>query len=410
MKGDRIELAQYNDCSGCMACGDACPKQCISFIMKDDGFWYPQIDYNNCIGCHTCEHTCPVLSRKKTSESPPNAYAAWANKEVRKNSASGGAFYAMAVEIINRGGYVSGAVFDGKYVKHILTNSIDDLKAIQGTKYFQSRTTGVFKQIKQLLKEGKVVLFGGTSCQVAGLLKVVGEENDNLITVDLICYGVPSTLTIDAEERMRGKKLRRIITNRDKNHDGGWRNCYYMTCEWDDGTITVSSPGDSFMLAAFNGGMTMRKSCYHCFYKTISRQADITIGDYHNVKDFEEEKDNGISLVLTHTERGKSFLRLIQGLEIHERPLLESLNGKRTIYYNDSIYERHPLRIIMPWALRNAPIWFVNIAYRGFIKTMNPFVWPFSIIGLVYREINQYKANIAFKNIKYNENRCTNIP
>ena len=214
MRGDKIVLAQSNDCSGCMACGDACPKQCISFIMKDDGFWYPQIDYNNCIGCHICEQTCPVYSRIKTSERRPNAYAAWANKEVRKNSASGGAFYAMAVEIINRGGYVAGAVFDGKYVKHILTNSLDGLKAIQGTKYFQSRTTGVFKQIKQLLKEGKFVLFGGTSCQVAGLLKVVGEENEKLITVDLICYGVPSSLTIDAEERMRGKKIKRIITNR----------------------------------------------------------------------------------------------------------------------------------------------------------------------------------------------------
>lgn len=409
MKEDRISLANCTDCTGCMACGDICPKQCISFKIKDDGFWYPHIDYQSCIGCHTCERTCPVITQIKPNEHVTNAYAAWANKEVRKNSASGGAFYAMAMEVIIKGGYVAGAVFDGKNVKHILTNTLEDLKAIQGTKYFQSRTAGVFKQIKQLLKEGKVVLFGGTSCQVAGLLNVVGMNNENLITVDLICYGVPSTLTIDAEERMRGKKLSRIITNRDKNHKGGWRDCYYMTCEWDDGSITVSSPKESFMLAAFNGGMVMRSSCYHCLYKNINRLADITIGDYHNVKDFDEEKNNGISLVLTHTDEGDRFLHTVQGLEIHERPLMESLNGKRTIYYNDSIYERHPMRRIMPWALKHAPIWLINIAYRGFVKTYNPLIWPLSAIGLAYREINQYKANKELK-IKYNENRRTYIP
>lgn len=382
-----------------MACGDACPKGCINFIKGRDGFLFPSIDQDLCIGCKACQRVCPTLSPVATNDVFPKSFAAWASKEVRKDSASGGVFYALAHTVIQQGGYVSGAVFDGRTVKHIITNKIDELKRIQGTKYFQSNTQGVYKQIKHYLKEGKRILFSGTSCQVAGLLSVVGSKNENLITIDLICYGVPSPLTIEAEERIRGKSLRRIISSRDKNHKGGWKNCYYMTCDWDDGTQTVSSPNDSFMLGAFNSGKAMRISCYHCLYKNIKRQADLTIGDYHNVKGFEEEMTDGISLVLTHTAQGLTFLNSTNELTLHERPLAECLNGKRTIYYNDSIYRHHPMREMMPWMLRHAPIWLLNISYKSLVKSKNPLVWPFTAFDLLYRELNQKKANIRLKQV-----------
>lgn len=394
-----ITLASLGSCTGCMACGDVCPQACISLKEGKDGFWYPQINHDECIKCHACQQVCPIISPLTDNEQLPQVYAAWTDKKIRKDSASGGAFYAMAVNVILNGGYVAGAVFDGVKVKHILTNNYDDLKAIQGTKYFQSNAKGIFKLIKQLLKEGKTVLFSGTSCQVAGLLNVVGGRHENLITVDLICFGVPSPLTIEVEERMRGMKLKRIIKNRDKNHKGGWRNCYYMTCEWDNGAQTISSPLESFMLAAFNSGKVMRSSCYNCLFKNLKRQSDITIGDYHNVKDFDEEKNDGISLVMIHNTKGEEFIKGIQNLTLHKRPLCESLNGKRTIYYNDSMYGRHPMRKMMPWMLRHAPSWLLNISYRSFVKSKNPLVWPFSAFDYVYREINQRKANKKLKEV-----------
>ena len=393
------QLAKKKDCSGCMACGDACPKGCISFKAGKDGFWYPEIDNEKCVRCHSCEKACPVVTPVLNNEMLPITYAAWASKEIREHSASGGAFYAMAETVIEQGGYVAGAVFDGYRVKHILTNKIEELQSIQGTKYFQSNTAGNYKQIKQLLKEGKTVLFSGTSCQVAGLLNVVGGQQENLITVDLICYGVPSPLTVDVEEKMRGKKLRRIISNRDKKHEGGWRNCYFMTCQWEDGTTTVSSPRESFMLSAFNSGKTMRNSCYRCQYKKLERSSDITIGDYHNVKGFDEEKQDGISLVMTHTEKGDTLIHSIDSLKLHKRPLIECLNGKRTIYYNDTMYGKHPMRKMMPWMFRHAPLWMLRISYQGFVKSKNPLVWPLSAFDLAYRELNQHKANNALKEL-----------
>lgn len=393
-------LASKQKCTGCMACGDSCPKGCISYKEGQDGFWYPQINHETCIGCFACQRTCPVITPVVRDKSlTPKSYAAWANREIRSKSASGGAFYALALQVIENGGYVSGAVFEGKSVKHILTSNADDLQYIQGTKYFQSDTSGIYSQIKSLLKKGNTVLFGGTSCQVAGLLNVVGDNRDNLITIDLICYGVPSSLIISVEERIRGKNLKRIISSRDKKHKGGWRNPYYMTCEWEDGTKTVSSQKESFMLSSFCSGKVMRSSCYHCPYKTLFRQSDLTIGDYHCVTDFEEQKADGISLVFVNNKKGERLLQDCCSLTIHERGLRESLPNKRTIYYNDTIYEMRLTRKWMPVLLKKAPGWLLKNLYQGIVKSRNPFVWPFTVTDVLFYWLNNYKASRKLKKI-----------
>lgn len=394
MDNSIIKLAERNDCTGCMACGDVCPKGCISFVEESDGFWYPRINSNLCIRCKSCQKVCPIVSPYQENVAIiPRAYAAWLDDvKIRKTSASGGAFYALASQIIKEGGYVAGAVFDGYKVKHILTNSLADLERIQGTKYFQSQPAGIYQSIRLLLRDGIKVLFSGTSCQVAGLLNIVGDERKNLITVDLICFGVPSSLIIGVEERMRRKKIKRIIKNRDKEHNGGWRNVYYMTCEWEDGTITVSSPNQSFMLGSFCSGKVMRMSCYHCPFKKISRQSDLTIGDYHCVNAFDEEKTDGISLVYVHSDKGAQLLLDNTAITVHERDIQESLPFKRTIYYNDSVYEKCAARRFMTPLLHKSPLWFLNIIYRSIVKSKNPLIWPFTAIDVFYFWLNNRKA------------------
>ena len=51
-----------------------------------------------------------------------------------------------------------------------------------------------FKKIRQeLITSDKTVLFVGTPCQVEGLLYYLGKkEREHLLTIDLVCYGVPS--------------------------------------------------------------------------------------------------------------------------------------------------------------------------------------------------------------------------
>ena len=53
----------------------------------------------------------------------------------------------------------------------------------------------VFRQVKQDLKAGLVVLFSGTPCQTAGLNSYIGKaQRKNLILIDIICHAVPSPL------------------------------------------------------------------------------------------------------------------------------------------------------------------------------------------------------------------------
>ncbi len=394
-------LASHKNCTGCMTCGDACPRGCISFVLDKDGFWYPEIDRESCIKCHSCQKSCPIITTKAISySSVPTSYAAWADKSIRKKSASGGAFYSFASQVLEEGGYVAGAVFDGYKVKHILTSNKDELEKIQGTKYFQSDTSGVYRRIKKLLHEGNKVLFSGTSCQVAGLLNVIGNERDNLITIDLVCFGVPSSLTIGVEERMRGKKLKRIVSNRDKKHEGGWRNSYYMTCEWNDGTTTISSPRQSFMLGSFCSGKVMRNSCYRCPFKTISRQSDLTIGDYHCLPGFDEQKTDGISLLYIHTEKGAQLLKRTSSLTVFERDIYESLSQKRTIYYNDTMFGRRLTRLWMPFILTHAPNWLLNLLYKDIVRSKNPLVLPFTAIDAFFILTNNYRAKKKLNHIK----------
>lgn len=69
-----IKIDNKPDCCGCKACGDVCPKGSISFILDEEGFWYPKVDLDTCIDCHLCEKVCPVIHYEgvntANSESP----------------------------------------------------------------------------------------------------------------------------------------------------------------------------------------------------------------------------------------------------------------------------------------------------------------------------------------------------
>lgn len=69
---------------------------------------------------------------------------------------------------------------------------IEELEVLRGSKYVQSELRDTFFKVKAYLKEGKNVLFTGTPCQVDGLYRYLRRNYDNLLTLDLVCHGVPS--------------------------------------------------------------------------------------------------------------------------------------------------------------------------------------------------------------------------
>lgn len=64
---------------------------------------------------------------------------------------------------------------------------------LRGSKYVQSYMGTVYRTVEQRLRDNRYVLFSGTPCQVAGLKAFLGKTYDRLLTVDIICHGVPSS-------------------------------------------------------------------------------------------------------------------------------------------------------------------------------------------------------------------------
>ena len=88
---------------------------------------------------------------------------------------------------------VFGAAFDNQMkLGHISIEDNNELYKVKGTKYIQSSIGTTFVKVKEKIKKGRMNLFSGTPCQIAGLKAFLNEDYDNLLCVDLICHGVPS--------------------------------------------------------------------------------------------------------------------------------------------------------------------------------------------------------------------------
>lgn len=188
-----IEVVRKQDCCGCTACKSVCPRQCITMEEDSEGFLYPIVDRSKCVDCHLCEKVCP-MSNVRDERRPLSIYAFKHNSdEVRMRSSSGGMFSLLAEHVLSRGGVVFGAAFDEEWeVAHKYIESAEELDGLRRSKYVQSRMGESYSHVLNFLKAGRLVLFAGTPCQIAGLLRYVRKDYANLLTMDFVCHSVPS--------------------------------------------------------------------------------------------------------------------------------------------------------------------------------------------------------------------------
>ena len=113
-----IKINDKNECCGCQACYNICSKNAIEMVVDEKGFKYPEVNKDKCINCGLCEMVCPIINNKQI-ENKPRAYACINKDEkIREESTSGGIFTLLASAIINDGGVVFGACFDGDFGVH----------------------------------------------------------------------------------------------------------------------------------------------------------------------------------------------------------------------------------------------------------------------------------------------------
>ena len=221
-----ITINNKHNCCGCSACVQACPKQCISFEEDEQGFRYPLVDKAICVDCGMCEKVCPVLNAGEPRQ-PLAVYAAInPNEEIRKESSSGGIFTALAESVLDEGGVVFGARFNDQWeVVHAYTESKEGLAPFRGSKYVQSRVGETYRQTKVFLQQGRKVMYTGTPCQIAGLKRYLGKEYDQLLTVDVVCHGVPSPMVWrDYLRDITSDNLPQIASINFRDKSTGWKN------------------------------------------------------------------------------------------------------------------------------------------------------------------------------------------
>lgn len=310
-----INSLKKSHCTGCTACYNICPVNAISLSRDGQGFVIPVIDNGKCIGCKKCVSACPVINTKYTNTSDPKCYAAMADDEIRMNSSSGGMFTLIAEHIIDNGGYVAGAAFDDDFtVKHIIVDNKNDLEKLRGSKYVQSYLGDIFRQIKELLENGKYVLFTGCPCQVAGLYGMLGKKHyDRLFTVDLVCHGAPSQKSFSRyiEEKYGTENLGSFKFRTKKFGYNSFNQIAYLK----DGTEVAGNIKFDEYEKAMHSGVALKSVCGDCMFASAPRQGDISIGDCWGVSQFNVNYNDhkGTSAVLINNAKGERLFAQIKG-------------------------------------------------------------------------------------------------
>ena len=401
-------------CTGCAACYNKCPVGAISMQENEEGFLYPIIDKEKCTNCGICKEVCPIENINYLETKHKYAYALAANDEIRKNSSSGGIFYLIANYILNNNGYVCGAAFSNDFqkVEHIIISKNEEIKKLQTSKYLQSKIGDSYKQIRELLEKECLVLFSGTPCQVEGLNKFLNKKYENLITIDILCHGVPSPKVwrYYLESIINNRKIKNINF---RAKDKGWQSPLNLKIEYTNNEFFNDFSNINNYYKAFLSNLILRRSCSICEYTNLNRVSDITLGDFWGINKFNKKiNDNkGLSLCLLNTEKGETIFDLIKkelkiccsvpikyaikGNPNLIRPSIENIN--RNLFFknlNKNIFNEMDKYLIKKQKYDGiiTNFWFTSINY-GAVLTAYAIQQLFKEKNLDYRFLNYYKFN-----------------
>lgn len=230
-----------------------------------------------------------------------------------KKSSSGGVFFELARFVIDKGGYVYGAGFDDKwFVSHKRTNTIEGVYELMGSKYVQSDMNETFKDVKLKLEQNNVVLFTGTPCQIAGLNHFLTKKYNHLITLDMLCHGVPNNSIFQRflhemlkENKMKKSEIKNICFRKKVKN----QNEYQFSIKGINGDELNTYFYNLPYMHGFLSNLILRPSCYNCKAKRGRSLSDLTIGDLWDIYDVPPFNDcGGTNVVYIHTDKGQDII------------------------------------------------------------------------------------------------------
>lgn len=306
------------ECYGCKACSNICPTSAIHMEQDEEGFLYPIIDQQKCIDCTQCVKVCPFHQTLKEAQDKSDFcqryYAVqYKNQNIVKKSSSGGMFTALSKCVLSHGGVVYGVAFDEAFtVKHKRAENEKMSSAFMGSKYIQSNMDAIYQLLLEDLSEGRLVLFTGTPCQIAGVRNFVLRQRHtltNLILCDFICHGVASPKIWASYINYFEEKYEGGLTYYEfRGKKDGWHERKPILCILNNDISSLYERKNSFLLL-YQTCFLNRPSCYSCKYTSYERCSDITLGDFWNIGSVypEMDDDTGTSQVLVNTLNGQKW-------------------------------------------------------------------------------------------------------
>lgn len=336
-KKEYKRICPEDKCTGCMACLSACRTDSIIVSKDVCGFKYPLINQTTCVDCGLCYNVCPG-NKPLVKVFPIKSYAFVVKDEARlERVASGGAAYFISKQVLKAGGRVYGCSGeDITHVRHVYIDSVEELHKFCGSKYVQSDMNLVGRLVLNDLKSGREVLFIGTPCQVAGIKNFVRKDWPNLLTMDLVCHGVPSQQMLNEniesyKERFNDINLQSIQFRKKTSENQIFKIEYgfgFNTHGSD--RIFIPWSKDPYM-SAFLCSSNFRSCCYQCDYAYSSRISDLTVSDYWGLpKKQGFINGKGVSNILVNTAKGQEIVDLIsdsQEIKIERRTIREAIAG-----------------------------------------------------------------------------------
>lgn len=304
-------------CTACMACQNACPRDAINVQINKAGDQYPAVDHSKCIQCGLCTKVCHLDKDFFAPRRSELVFAAWnTDKEIRRTSASGGIASALYQYALDQGIHAFGVLYDrNKSAHYVEIKNKNDIDACRNSKYIVSNMNSVYSTVRDYINNGEKVFFIGLPCHSAALLAFLGKRCEQLTIVDIVCHGTCSEQYLEEHVKYIEKKKRTLINDicfRDPEFGtnrfylsmkNGKRTVYHAPVEWND----------AYQIG-YHKALIYRENCYQCRYARPERVSDITISDFSGLGRIEpwEMNRKSISCVIVSTEKGRNLLECLE--------------------------------------------------------------------------------------------------